>query len=136
MSIHNRDLHDFVFNDPPPDDDRLAALRHEVVDAFDYRRKKNVVAVTFWVLVCIGFIFVGAWGLATANDTKSMLLSLFLMMIGLESSVLIKLWFWVVDSRDVMAREIKHVQLQLTMLAASHPEQTIRGSGEEGESPC
>jgi hypothetical protein len=61
-----------------------------------------------------------------------MLLGFFLLMIGLESSVLLKLWYWVVDSRMATSKEIKQVQLQLSQIAARLEAMTPTADDREG----
>jgi len=118
MKNGERRLHEFIWGvmalDDAPDED----ARRKVVEEFDYQRKKMMVRMTLWIFVCLAFIYCGAWWIATAGETREMLFGFFLMMIGLESSVLIKLWYWVVDSRMATSKEIKQVQLQLSQIAA------------------
>lgn len=118
MKNGERRLHEFIWGvmelDDAPDED----ARRKVVEEFDYQRKMMMVRLTLSLLVCTGFLYFGAWWIAHAGDTREMLLGFFLLMIGLESSVLLKLWYWVVDSRMATSKEIKQVQLQLSQIAA------------------
>jgi hypothetical protein len=63
-------------------------------------------------------MYFGAWWIAKAGDTREMLFGFFFLMVGLESSVLVKLWYWVIDSRMATSKEIKQLQLQLARIAA------------------
>jgi len=118
MKNGERRLHDFIYGDVEIDDAPGEDVRRKVVDEFDYGRKWVMVKLTSYILLCIGFLFYGAWWLADASETREMLLGFFIMMIGLESSVLVKLWYWVVDSRMATSKEIKQVQLQLSQITA------------------
>ena len=117
MKNGERRLHDFIWGvmeiDDAPDDE----MRRKVVEEFDYGRKLVMVKLALALLMCTAFLFFGAWWIAKAGDTREMLLGFFLMMIGLDTSVLVKLWYWVVDSRMATAKEIKQVQLQLSRMA-------------------
>ncbi|MCC6487974.1 MAG: hypothetical protein IT364_10785, partial [Candidatus Hydrogenedentes bacterium] len=105
MKNGERRLHDFIWGvmeiDDAPDDE----MRRKVVEEFDYGRKLLMVKLTLALLMCTTFLFFGAWWIAKAGDTREMLLGFFLMMIGLDTSVLVKLWYWVVDRRMAASKE-------------------------------
>ena len=117
MKNGQRRLHDFIYGEMDFDESRDEDVRRKVVEEFDYGRKLVMVKLTLAVVMCIGFLFFGAWFIAKAGDTREMLLGFFIMMVGLESSVLVKLWYWVLDSRMATSKEIKQVQLQLSQMA-------------------
>lgn len=118
MKNGERRMHDFIWGvmeiDDAPDDE----MRRKVVEEFDYGRKLVMVKLAIALLMCTTFLFFGAWWIAKAGDTREMLLGFFLMMIGLDTSALVKLWYWVVDSRMSTSKEIKQVQLQLAQMNA------------------
>ncbi len=118
MKNGERRLHDFIWGvmeiEDAPDED----MRRKVVEEFDYGRKLMMVKLTTGVLWCLALLFFGAWWIAKAGDTREMLLGFFMMMLGLESSVLMKLWYWIVDSRMATSKEIKQVELRLAQVSA------------------
>lgn len=118
MKDGERRLHDFIYGDVEMNDAPNENVRRKVMEEFDYGRKLAMVKLTSGVLMCTGFLFFGAWWIAKAGDTREMLLGFFIMMVGLETSVLMKLWYWVLDSRMATSKEIKQVQLQLSQMAA------------------
>jgi hypothetical protein len=117
MKDGERSLNDFIWGVMEFDEARDEDMRRKVVEEFDYGRKLVMVKLTAALLMCTGFLFFGAWWIAKAGDAREMLLGFFLMMIGLETSVLVKLWYWVLDSRMASSKEIKQVQLQLSQMA-------------------
>ena len=58
----------------------------------------------------------GYISLRSANDTKAMLCWLIFFMIGFNSTILMKLWYWVIDTKLNVLKEIKQLQLQVTEL--------------------
>ncbi|MCC6696999.1 MAG: hypothetical protein IT365_15325 [Candidatus Hydrogenedentes bacterium] len=118
MKNGERRLHDFIYGDVETDEAPHEEVRRKVIEEFDYGRKLVMVKLTLALLMCTTFLFFGAWWIAKAGDTREMLLGFFLMMIGLDTSVLVKLWYWVIDSRMTTSKEIKQVQLQLAQMNA------------------
>jgi len=117
MTRAEQGLYEAIFGGPPLDEEREADLRRDIAREFDRGRKKALLHTTATLLLSLAFVFGGAWGVAVAGDTRSMLLAFFLMMVGLETSVLTKLWYWVVDGRLAAAKEMRQVQLQIAAVA-------------------
>ena len=84
------------------------------------------VKVVFWIffILCLGMMAGGYIGLRYAGDTKSMLSWVIFFMIGFNSTILMKLWYWVVDTKLNVLKEMKQLQLQITELKGkeSHDE--------------
>ena len=76
------------------------------------------VKVVFWIffILCLGMMAGGYIGLRYAGDTKSMLSWVIFFMIGFNSTILMKLWYWVVDTKLNVLKEMKQLQLQITEL--------------------
>jgi hypothetical protein len=89
-------------------------LRKEIVQMWcdkNLRRAK----IVFWVyfLLSIGMMAGGYIGLRFTTDTKGMLSWVLFFMIGFNSTILMKLWYWVVDTRINLQKELKQLQLQI-----------------------
>ena len=71
--------------------------------------------LVFWIffLLSIGMMAAGYIGLRSAADTKGMLSWVLFFMIGFNSTILMKLWYWVVDTKFNILKEIKQLQLQI-----------------------
>jgi hypothetical protein len=63
----------------------------------------------------------GYIGLRFASDTKGMLCWVLFFMIGFNSTILIKLWYWVVSSKYKIIEELKQLQLQIADQAGEKP---------------
>jgi len=76
------------------------------------------VKVVYWIffVLCLGMMVGGYISLRSANDTKAMLCWLIFFMIGFNSTILMKLWYWVIDTKLNVLKEIKQLQLQVTEL--------------------
>ncbi|MFA5251188.1 MAG: DUF6768 family protein [Phycisphaerae bacterium] len=87
--------------------------RKETVQMFDDNMRK--VKIVYWIciLLCLGMMGTGYIGLRSAADTRDMLLCVILFMIGFNSTILMKLWYWVVSSKYKVLEEIKRLQLQI-----------------------
>jgi len=73
------------------------------------------VKIVFWIffLLCLGMMLGGYIGLRSADNTKEMLSWVIFFMIGFNSTILMKLWFWVVHTRINLQKELKQLQLQI-----------------------
>ena len=87
--------------------------RKETVQMFYDNMKK--VKIVYWItfLLCLGMMGAGYIGLRSAKDTRGMLLWVIFFMIGFDSTILMKLWYWTVDSKYKVLEEIKQLQLQI-----------------------
>jgi hypothetical protein len=76
------------------------------------------VKVVFWIffVLCLGMMAGGYIGLCSAGSTKSMLCWVIFFMIGFNSTILMKLWYWVVDTKLKILKEMKQLQLQIAEL--------------------
>jgi hypothetical protein len=63
----------------------------------------------------------GYIGLRYAGNTKEMLSWVIFFMISFNSTILMKLWFWVVHTRINLQKELKQLQLQIVELAGKEP---------------
>ncbi len=92
-------------------------LRKELIQMWcdkNLRRAKLV----FWIffLLCLGMMAGGYIGLRSAGNTKEMLSWVIFFMIGFNSTILMKLWYWVVDAKLNVQKEVKQLQLQIAEL--------------------
>jgi hypothetical protein len=98
------------------------ALRKEIIQMWcdkNLRRAK----IVFWIffLLCLGMMAGGYIGLRSAGNTKQMLSWVIFFMIGFNSTILMKLWYWVVDAKLNVQKEVKQLQLQIAELADKEP---------------
>lgn len=92
-------------------------LRKEMSQMFLHKFKLDMfkVKVVFWIFMLLSIaIMVGGYiGLRSAADTRGMLSGVLFFMIGFNSTILMKLWYWVVDTKLNVLKEIKQLQLQV-----------------------
>jgi hypothetical protein len=101
-------------------------LRKEIVQMWydkSLRRTKKI----FWIyfLLSIGMMVGGYIGLRLATDTRGMLSWVIFFMIGFDSTILMKLWYWVVDTKLNILKEMKQLQLQIAEDADKKPSAEI-----------
>jgi len=107
------------------DADKNAARRKEIEQMIFQKYETDVfkVKVVFWIffVLSLGMMAGGYIGLRSANDTKAMLCWVIFFMIGFNSTILMKLWYWVVDTKLNVLKEMKQLQLQVSKLADKEP---------------
>lgn len=101
---------DFDFN-------KSETLRKEIVQMwFDKNMRKTKIIFWIFYLCSIGMMIGGYIGLRTAASTVGMLSWVLFFMIGFNSTILMKLWYWVIDTKLNVLKEMKELQLQISEL--------------------
>lgn len=74
--------------------------------------------LVFWIffLLSLGMMVGGYIGLRTTGDTRGMVSWAIFLMIGFNSTILMKLWYWVEDAKFNVQKEVKQLQLQIAEL--------------------
>lgn len=97
-------------------------LRKETVQML-YNKNLRRTKLIFWIyfLASIGMMIGGYIGLRSAADTRGMLSWVIFFMIGFNSTILMKLWYWVADTKLNILKEMKQLQLQITGQTGEEP---------------
>lgn len=107
------------------DTDKTESRRKEIKKMIlqKYATDFYKVKVIFWIffILCLGMMAGGYIGLRSAEDTRGMLLWLIFFMIGFNSTILMKLWYWVVSTKLGILKELKQLQLQIAELTGKEP---------------
>jgi len=92
-------------------------LRKEIVQMWcDKNLLRAKLVLWIFLLLSIGMMVGGYIGLRSAGNTRGMILWAIFLMIGFNSTILMKLWYWVVDAKLNIQKEIKQLQLQIAEL--------------------
>ncbi len=77
------------------------------------------VKVVFWIFLVMGVATMvgGMIFLIHAKGTKWMLFAAVIALMGYNSTILMKLWYWVVSTKLGILKEIKQLQLQVAELS-------------------
>ncbi len=121
------------------DDSRLLASLSEeqsmhemMLDTFRGRRRWLTYLIGFWMLLFFALAIVfGYMHFAVAESTRDLAISqtlFFLFTIGLMG---LKVWWWMELQRNSLAREVKRVELELSLLAKRHREMLDKKGSEE-----
>jgi hypothetical protein len=97
-------------------------LRKEMV-RMQYDKSMRRVKWIFWIyfILCLGMMVGGYFGLRSAEDTKGMFLWMIFFMIGFNSTILMKLWYWVANTKLSLLKEVKQLQLQIAEQTSQKP---------------
>jgi len=100
---------------------RRKEIEHMIIQKYETDMFK--VKVVFWIFfaLSLGMMAGGYIGLRSAVETKAMLCWVILFMIGFNSTILMKLWYWVCDTKLNVLKEMKQLQLQVTELSGKEP---------------
>lgn len=107
------------------DADKSKKLRKEMKQMIFQKFEGDMsrVKVVFWIfLVMSAAMMVG--GMLFINHekgTRGMIFAAVITLIGYNSTILMKLWYWVVSTKLNILKEIKQLQLQIAELTAKEP---------------
>jgi len=111
MSSSNDELVKRIIEDDPFSASGPEYVRKAVVRQFDTAHKKVLFRTLLWVLLAALLIASGLIQLARADDVRVMFLAAVIILAGFELNVLIKLWYWVVNTKIAVMKELKKVQI-------------------------
>jgi len=79
---------------------------------------KTKVKVVFWIFLVLSAVMMvgGMIFLTQEKGTRGMLFAAVIALIGYNSTILMKLWYWVVSTKLGILKELKQLQLQVTEL--------------------
>jgi len=79
--------------------------------------------LVFWIFFILGLIimFAGLTLLFKLGNPNERLVALFMALVGFNSTILIKLWYWTMNTKFDVLKEIKQLQLQIAELASKEP---------------
>jgi len=129
MDEFDRQLQRKVFHHGGSYDQRRAdRVREEVRRMYD--EKMRVVLNYTWGYLVLGIVIMmgGFFMLATSQDLRGMITGAMLSLFGVSITVLIKLWYWIMNDKWSVLREIKELQVQM----AEMTERLSPGDGESG----
>jgi len=122
MNNLEQDLKKVLAGNGDFDANRSETLRKEIVQMwFDKNMRKTKIIFWIFYLCSLGMMIGGYIGLRTADNTVGMLSWVLFFMIGFNSTILMKLWYWVIDTKLSVLKEMKQLQLQITELKNEVP---------------
>ncbi len=122
-------LHDALARNGAFDSEKAATLRRDTVAAFS-RRLRNVERLTWVYVIGLSALAVfSALRLLAGSDTKELILFGILLLIALEKLTLMKLWYWLMNNKLSVLKELKELRSDMPLVAPSVP--SIAGHGEK-----
>jgi hypothetical protein len=134
MNSSNGNVLKRIVREEPEDPSRLEETRARVAEHFENRRKKLLIWATVWILIGVFIAFWGCKQLALSDNLGMMLFATAVILIGYETTVLIKLWYWTVDSKLDVQRELKRLQLLVSRASAVNGDPNLAKGIKKGAS--
>lgn len=95
------------------DASRADILKGQAVAALNTRLRKTAWGTTLYLMACVAVFLYGWHGFQGAETTRDFVGAAILMLIAYESTVLIKLWYWVVNNKLTVLKEVKLLRMAL-----------------------
>jgi hypothetical protein len=101
------------------DPEKAARLRSQTLDKFQAKGRTVERYLCAWLLICLAFAAIVLWMFFKSSNVQSWILFGVLFLVMFESTVLLKLWYWVVNSKLATLREIKLLRMDLAVQKGS-----------------
>ena len=117
MGEFDKELRDVLLGEGYYNGRKADALKQEQIGKLD-RKLRLATRLTYATLAaCVAFGVFSYFQFSRAAEVRSMIGYAVLMLIMYESTVLMKLWYWIVHTRVNVQKDLKEVQLQFAELA-------------------
>ena len=118
MNDFDRQLRELFDRGPRLDPDRGDAVRKEIVHMYDERLKKVQRYAWIWILgTCAVMVVAGALiGIGAAMNTRVLVIGAMILLLAGQFQMLVKLWYWQMNTKLNLMKELKELRLQLTEL--------------------
>lgn len=87
-------------------------LKQNTLAAFDAKMKKVERYLRGYLCLCIWLFLFSLFHFLHSSTTKALLFYALLMLIFFETTVLMKLWYWIMNDKITVLKEIKQLQLE------------------------
>ena len=101
------------------DADRAARVRGKAQDAFLARYRKAARLTWTYLLFCVVVVWWCVRQFLATDDVRSWILWGGLCLVAFETTILVKLWYWIVNSKLSALRELKLLRLDLALQKGS-----------------
>jgi hypothetical protein len=95
--------------------DRAAQMRAQVVDFFRARSRKIERRLCVWLVLILAAACKITSLFFAATETQTMIWMAVLLLVMIESTILMKLWYWIVSTRLGTQRELRLLRLDLAL---------------------
>jgi ABC-type sugar transport system permease subunit len=125
MINFEKELKEFLEKNGDFDVVKSETLRKGIVQMFEDKLKKVKLWTWAFLLIYVIIIAGGISGLLVnlliTKNTNAMLVSAIVVLVAHEGTVLIKLWYWILNSKYDVLKELKQLQLQIAEQAGKKP---------------
>jgi hypothetical protein len=98
-----------------PDTERSASLRKEMVQMYEEKLKKVEGYARQWIWITVGICASGGilMGLGAVFSTTIVISGAVVIVVAIELQMLVKLWYWQMNTKLALLKELKELRLQL-----------------------
>ena len=126
MASDNGELLQRVLDDRPPEVSEDEQLSQTLRRWYDGRRNVVLARTTFWCLIVLVLFLWGARLLTATTEPKGLIAGAIMILASLQLNIIIKLWYWILDCKISVMKELK--LLQQRMLALHEGEDRTDGA--------
>ncbi|HEY4760598.1 MAG TPA: DUF6768 family protein [Thermoguttaceae bacterium] len=112
MNEHIEPLKDALAQNGSFDPEKAKKVTAEVVSGFHARLQKTERLMWIYLILCTAVILYAFYKFEASTSTKSMIGFGILLLATYETTILMKLWYWIVNNKISVLKEIKLLQLE------------------------
>ncbi len=125
MDKLEKELTELLENESGFDISMDESTRKEMAQMISHKFESDMskVKIVFWIFLVVSAAMMvgGLIFLTHEKGTRGMLFAAVIALIGYNSTILMKLWYWVVSTKLDILKELKQLQLQVAELAGKEP---------------
>ncbi len=100
---------------------KAETLRKETIRMFD--KKLRILKIVVWAFLLVdAVIMVGLAGcFAAAKSPKVLIILAVIFLVVYNSTILMKLWYWILNAKYNLQKDVKQLQLQIAQMTSKEP---------------
>ena len=114
MSENDNELKQALAENGEFDPDRAATIKKQTVADFDAKLRKVERIMWIYLSVCVCVAVSAIRAFERSSNTKELILYAIVFLVAFETTILMKLWYWVVNTKISVVKELKLLRLAQT----------------------
>lgn len=113
MTEHDHELEQALAENGTFDAEKGRTIAADAIAQFHTRLQKTERLTWFYLVACLAVMVFAMLAFRSASSVKTMIGLGILLLVAYETSVLIKLWYWTVNTKLALLKAVKQLQWQL-----------------------
>jgi hypothetical protein len=116
MNEFDNELKRSLANNGPFDPEKARGMKKEIASQFNARLAKVERYLYIWLIGLAALLVFAAFRLLESTSTKALVVYAMMFLVALEGQTLIKLWYWMMNSKIGVLKELKLLRLDVAAI--------------------